>query len=98
MNYINLLCVLVWLVRASEGLHADPPGYARNVLAKVRRYAVEVPTAEEVPLPLSVPLPRRPLDSPPLSLVPTFRAVPADYVAAVDPANVATAPEPGKDS
>lgn len=88
-----LLCVLVRLVRASDGVHSDPSGYLRAVFAevrrrsrRVRRYAANVPTVAVHAVP-RVPAPRRPLDSPPPGVLPTFR-VPRDYVAVVDPAAV----------
>ena len=96
MKYLTaLLYAIVRLLRPCEGLHADPSGYIRTVVAelrnrsrRVRRYAEDLPPAAQLPAPPRVPAPRRPADDVLPATLPTFR-VPDDYVPVVDPANVA---------
>lgn len=85
---LALFATLARLLKPTQGLHSDPSGYVRAVIAEFRRRSRRVrpfvaeTVTDAAPL---VPAPRKPVDDLPR----TLRPVPADYVPVVEPANVA---------
>ena len=84
MGYlIALFAFLARLFRPSQGVHASPYGYARELYAETTRSPrrTRVVHAEGEPFP-RIPAPRKPVDD---ELPRTLCPVPADYVPIVNP-------------